>query len=125
MASVESSKLTLTCALENNCPHLPQGLTIRAVLSLLNPSKSQLSRAETTVPLRVLLWHEVSLTPHCKEIKEPPCAAGDNLLTPACQGPTRAEGDSRSGWGTMLLTLLLTLSHLSYIQCTTFTSVRH
>lgn len=53
MASVESSKLTLTCALGNNCPcPLPRGLAIRAALSLLNPSKSQLSRDETTVPLK-------------------------------------------------------------------------
>lgn len=128
MASVESSKLTLTCALGNNCPRpLPQGLAIRAALSLLNPSKSQLGRGETTVPLkgRALLWHEVSLAPYGKGIKEPSCAAGDNLLAPACQGPARAEGDGRSGWGTMLLTLLLALSHLSYIHSTTFTSIRH
>lgn len=67
MASVESSKLTLTCALGNNCPRpLPRGLAIRAALSLLNPSKSKLSRGKTTVPLegRVpgmsLLWHHTA-----------------------------------------------------------------
>lgn len=97
MASVESSKLTLTCALGNNCPRpLLRGLAIRAALSLLNPSKSKLSRGETTVPQwnsvgRKRTWHEPSLTPRCKGIQEPPYAAGDNLLAPACHGPARAE----------------------------------
>lgn len=53
MASVESSKLTLTCALGNNCPcPLPRGLAIRVASSLLNPSKFEFSRGETTVALK-------------------------------------------------------------------------
>lgn len=51
-------------------------------------------------PQRKSTWHELSLTPQCKGIKELPCAAGDNRLAPACQGPAGAEGNGHNGWGT-------------------------
>lgn len=100
MASVESSKLTLTCALGNNVYVLCHGVwqSRAAKSSFVSPKPLQIwtqQRWDYCSPQRKSTWHELSLTAHCKGIKESPCAAGDNLLAPAWQGPARAEGNGQ------------------------------